>query len=159
MDGRAYYDKIDVMRGGIPVRFLLIPKARKDDPDTFYIMEDKVWVGLYRLFAEQGKEAPLLNPDWNKLTAKVNKKDVAMNSQADDPVMGVPAPDAALCRLARRQAPVADPVGQGFWLLRTGPRREGPVPPTVQQRRCRHRSRLAHETRHGNERQKPVRLP
>jgi serine/threonine protein kinase/formylglycine-generating enzyme required for sulfatase activity len=46
--GQFYYDRIDVLWHDVPVRFLLVPKNRGPNLDTFYIMEDKVWVGLYR---------------------------------------------------------------------------------------------------------------
>jgi serine/threonine protein kinase len=36
--------------GSPPVVFLLIRPRREDDPHPFYIMQDKVWAGLYRRF-------------------------------------------------------------------------------------------------------------
>ncbi len=89
-DGRAYYDKIDVVRGGIPVRFLLIRKSDRNDPDTFYIMEDKVWVALFEKFAAE--KLQILPPDkrpWEQLPP--------WNKSPDNPIMGVPAPVAYRC--------------------------------------------------------------
>jgi serine/threonine protein kinase len=50
--GNWYYDQVDVDRAGSRIRFLLIPKrlGKPNDPPTFYIMRDKVTVGLYRRF-------------------------------------------------------------------------------------------------------------
>jgi serine/threonine protein kinase len=85
-DGKVYYDQIDVVRGGTPVRFMLIPKdkARRDTPDTFYMMRDKVWVDLFRRFAET--EAPQLKDQrWREMPS---------NKNARHPAMGVTAGDA-----------------------------------------------------------------
>src|SRR5262249_26035612 len=60
IDGRLFYDKIDVERGGQLFRFLLIPRAKnpmqpdgekQTHPPTFYIMENKVSVGAFKRFA------------------------------------------------------------------------------------------------------------
>src|SRR5262249_22634123 len=48
------------------------------------IMEDKVWVDLFRAFASRSKP-PLKNMAW---------KDLAINKEGDNPVMGVVAVDA-----------------------------------------------------------------
>jgi formylglycine-generating enzyme required for sulfatase activity len=85
--GKVYYDQIDVVRGGTPVRFILIPKdqVRRDAPETFYIMRDKVTVGLFRGFADVNAGL-LKDTHWKELPA--NKK----NPQY--PVTGVIADDA-----------------------------------------------------------------
>jgi hypothetical protein len=86
VDGRAYYDMIDVVRGDIPVRFLLIAKAQRDDPDTFYIMEDKVWVALFRAFVNGAKP--------ETLDQKAQWKTLPDNAEPENPVMGVTLLDA-----------------------------------------------------------------
>ncbi|MBI1915410.1 MAG: protein kinase [Planctomycetes bacterium] len=62
---KTYYKRIGYeMPGGTLVEFLLIPKKRPDDPETFYIMKNKVSVGLFRPFAtKQGKS--LQFKDWD----------------------------------------------------------------------------------------------
>lgn len=55
--GRAYYRAIDVVQGGKPVRFVLVPQRRKDDLPTYYIMENKVWNDLFAAFAAGHPEA------------------------------------------------------------------------------------------------------
>ncbi len=44
--------RILCIRHGLNVPFVLVAKNRPEDPDTFYIMENKVWNGLYRAFVE-----------------------------------------------------------------------------------------------------------
>jgi serine/threonine protein kinase len=47
-----------------PIEFVLVPKRAREDPDTFYIMKNKVSVGLYRKFADAHPElAP--RKEWN----------------------------------------------------------------------------------------------
>ena len=82
---KAYYDKIDVGPKDLPIRFLLVPYLKDGDPPTFYIMEDKVWVGAFRNFA--GPARMLKNREWEELL--VNR-----NTNLDNPVMGVVAADA-----------------------------------------------------------------
>jgi hypothetical protein len=92
VEGRAYYDKIDVVRDGIAVRFLLMAKTGKNDPDTFYIMEDKVWNGLYRKFAEHvAAEKPALTTRWEK------EIPTGVEKPGEYPVLGVYAVDADRC--------------------------------------------------------------
>lgn len=59
-DGKniPYYKRISSTLEGMRIRFVLIPqksnrerKSRKVDPDTFYMMQDKVSLGLFRKFA------------------------------------------------------------------------------------------------------------
>jgi serine/threonine protein kinase len=62
---KIYFDKIDV--SDQHVRFLLVEKKEKDDPDTFYIMENKVWVGLFRPFVLAKKlELDSVEKNWDK---------------------------------------------------------------------------------------------
>jgi serine/threonine protein kinase len=50
--GKVYYKHIErVTEKGTAIAFVLIPKKRRDDPDTFYIMKNKVWVSLFNEFA------------------------------------------------------------------------------------------------------------
>src|SRR5262249_29642815 len=86
---RVYYSRIEVTRDGLdsPVRFVLVPQTTLGGPPTFYMMEDKVWVGLFRKFATPPRK--LKNTGWESLA--VNKKD------PDTPVMGVVAADAEQC--------------------------------------------------------------
>jgi hypothetical protein len=51
--GRLFYDKIDVLRGGMSFRFLLIPLRSQDTKriPTFYMMQNKVAFGQFRRFA------------------------------------------------------------------------------------------------------------
>ena len=53
----------DAMRAG--GAFDIIAQKAKEDPDTFYIMKNKVSVGLYQKFAE-ANAARLSHADWNK---------------------------------------------------------------------------------------------
>jgi formylglycine-generating enzyme required for sulfatase activity len=58
--GRQHYSAIDVDKGGILIRFMLIQKENNQEqvPPTFYIMENKVWNALYARFAaEQPQKA------------------------------------------------------------------------------------------------------
>jgi hypothetical protein len=89
--GKFYYDKIEVVRGENRVPFLLMP-ARKDPAlATFYIMEDKVWVGLFEEFAEKSRKT-LANQDWK------DGKIVPSNDENKRyPVMGVVVDDAYAC--------------------------------------------------------------
>jgi len=82
---KAYYDKIDVGPRDVPARFLLVPYQKDGDPPTFYIMEDKVWVALFRKFAGPGRA--MKNREWEEevLVNRTNK---------EFPVMGVVAADA-----------------------------------------------------------------
>jgi formylglycine-generating enzyme required for sulfatase activity len=51
--------------GGAPVRFLLIPKRRKEDPETFYMMRDKVSVGQFGAFS-RARPGDVKGGKWNK---------------------------------------------------------------------------------------------
>ena len=66
-DGRFYYDRIRrTLLGGKPthpVVFLLIPQnaAQRNDPDTFYIMENKVWNELFAAYTAAKKTTDVEN--------------------------------------------------------------------------------------------------
>ena len=60
---RAYYDRIVLVRDGVEVPFVLVRRLGNDDPPTIYIMEDKVWIALYRQFTRQ-PAAKLRDPQW-----------------------------------------------------------------------------------------------
>ncbi len=81
-DGKIYYDQIHLVKDGIRVPFRFIPRDRERNIDSFYIMETKVWAGLYRRFA--AGMPPLKNHQW---------EEVPFN-QGDYPVLGVTAEDA-----------------------------------------------------------------
>jgi serine/threonine protein kinase len=52
------------------VRALLIPhKPRSHQPASFYIMENKVWVGLFKVFAQQFPQL-VQNSNWNESAAE-----------------------------------------------------------------------------------------
>jgi hypothetical protein len=85
--GKHYYDRIDVVREGVAVRFLLVLSKGADDLPTFYIMEDKVWAGLFRKFVAAHPEL-LTNQEWQK---------VATNKEDDYPILGVVVNDAYEC--------------------------------------------------------------
>jgi serine/threonine protein kinase len=86
---RKYYDRIDVRRGGLAVRFVLVPRAAVGDLPTYYIMEDKVSAGLFHKFAAADPRA-VSDPQWFEL---------ASNHEANNPVLGVVAEDAHRCAL------------------------------------------------------------
>ncbi len=54
---------------GLQVDFLLIDKVNRNDPEPFYIMENKVWVQLFRAFEAEHPEAlaPTLSADSRQL--------------------------------------------------------------------------------------------
>jgi hypothetical protein len=96
VDGKVYYSEIDVLRDGFKVAFLLIPHSGKGPP-TFYMMRDKVWVALYRAFADaHAKE--LVNDEWKNLTYKdpnrPGKQPLNGPERGECPVMGVVIADA-----------------------------------------------------------------
>jgi serine/threonine protein kinase len=96
---RCYYDQIDVIRGDIPVRFILIPAGiheelhAQNSVPTFYIMQDKVWVGLFEQFVRAGGQ--LKDTTWRNPVKAGWGKDVNQND--DQPVMGIVLADAQAC--------------------------------------------------------------
>jgi serine/threonine protein kinase len=67
VQGKRYYRQIfRPLVDGTKVKFLLIPKrANSDDPETFYIMEDKVWVSLFQQFVAAVPDE-CKNQEWKK---------------------------------------------------------------------------------------------
>jgi serine/threonine protein kinase len=85
IDGRIYYDRIQLVKDGTRIPFRFIPRDRGRNIASFYIMETKVWAGLYRQFAAGiGPEAPTLSHAWEKV--KFNHD--------NHPAFGVTAVDA-----------------------------------------------------------------
>jgi hypothetical protein len=83
-DGKVYYQRINVLRDDQRVAFVFVPRdtARRNSPNAFYMMETKVWLGLYRRFAARQKG---VNNQWEKL---------AVNHNDQFPIMGVVWEDA-----------------------------------------------------------------
>jgi serine/threonine protein kinase/formylglycine-generating enzyme required for sulfatase activity len=52
MKGRRYWNSLTRTKGGQEVALLAIPKTISNDPDTFYIMRDKVWNDLFKAVME-----------------------------------------------------------------------------------------------------------
>jgi hypothetical protein len=100
--GTVYYERIEVVRGDLPVRFVLISQGEGEERapfpnETCYVMEDKVWVGLFRKFVSSARQSghPLHNNDWRTMKFA----GIPVNWSDDNPVMGVTAPDAHRCAL------------------------------------------------------------
>jgi serine/threonine protein kinase len=89
--GKPYYKRIAQVKDGTEIIFVLIPKARPTDPDTFYMMEDKVSVRLFRQFAALNPKA-VTDSRWEK-GGRAGNRDL---NNADDlhPVLGVVVEDA-----------------------------------------------------------------
>jgi serine/threonine protein kinase len=88
VDDVNYYDQIDVVRGDVWVRFVLVRRQRAEDPTTFYIMQDKVSVQQFRRFATDRPE-DVKNGGWKQ--KGLAGKDYPRDQQ---PVMGVAVLDA-----------------------------------------------------------------
>jgi hypothetical protein len=93
IERQCYYDRIDVVKENIDVRFILISAGEREERlreltgrvsvGTFYIMEDKVWLGLYKKFALANRRPmPVLDPG------------MPVNRDDEHPVMGVLFKDA-----------------------------------------------------------------
>jgi formylglycine-generating enzyme required for sulfatase activity len=94
--GRRYYDRIDrVVDDQTRVRFRLIRKGRGFDPETFYIMEDKVTVGLFKQFADENRDQ-VTDSRWRVEGALAGGKPTA-DSHPLNPVMNVTVLDAWKC--------------------------------------------------------------
>ncbi len=63
---RRYYDRIHKRVGGSDVPFLLIPRRKPGDPQTFYMMENKATNGLFKTAAS--------DPDFQQLLAAAKRK-------------------------------------------------------------------------------------
>jgi serine/threonine protein kinase/formylglycine-generating enzyme required for sulfatase activity len=78
VNGKPYYRRLRRrLDDGTAVDFVLIPRARKEDPDTFYMMVDKVSVRLFgRYLQVSGNQAhagwnATADPDWPVLNVRV----------------------------------------------------------------------------------------
>jgi hypothetical protein len=85
--GRTYFRRIRrEFGGGLSAEFVLIPRNRPTDPDTFYMMIDKATVGVFHKFVDfQKKRGETVHAGWNE--------------SADDgyPVFDVRVEDAHAC--------------------------------------------------------------
>jgi serine/threonine protein kinase len=80
-DGHTFYDRVARrLPDGSAVEFVAIPRARKGDPDTFYIMVNKVSVGQFHEFLKASSSRA--TPSWNS------------EANPDFPVLGVTVTDA-----------------------------------------------------------------
>jgi formylglycine-generating enzyme required for sulfatase activity len=83
---RRHYSRIEVDCGGEWVPFVLVPQElplSNEESRTFYIMEDKVWNGLYRRFAE-AKGISEAGDSWQKGGRRVDRgKTVDMTNEDD----------------------------------------------------------------------------
>jgi hypothetical protein len=52
LNSKRYWKRLTRRYGDQPVTLLAIPKTNAGDPDTFYIMEDKVWNDLFKAVME-----------------------------------------------------------------------------------------------------------
>jgi hypothetical protein len=67
-DGKRYYQKIARHWPDLPdTEFVLIPRARKGDPYTFYMMVNKVSAGLFRKYLAQPLPEGKVRPPWQGL--------------------------------------------------------------------------------------------
>jgi len=95
LSGTIHPDRIvRIFPDGTELHFLLIPKQRPGDPDSFYIMRDKVWNKLFDVFARQ-QPARLTHDVWQ---AKAIKNDGFPEHPNERwPVMNVTAKEAHEC--------------------------------------------------------------
>lgn len=92
VEDKKYYSKIDfLLPDRTPVRFILIRKRRVSDPETFYIMEDKVSVGLFKKFAD-ANTAAVSDDRW--LQGALANGQPTKNGNPRHPVMNVVVEDA-----------------------------------------------------------------
>jgi hypothetical protein len=89
IDGKNYYSAIDVLKGDMPIRFLLIPKGEYNE--SFYIMENKVSVGQFEKFASLNRQFVKFD-DWTR-GAVAGDQDLK-NTNKRHPVMRVHVEDA-----------------------------------------------------------------
>jgi hypothetical protein len=80
---KPYYPSLTRRLKGARADFVLIRKTHRADPETFYMLSDKVTVGLFKQFlAETGTKPP---PKWNA------------GAGPDLPALGIPLADAYHC--------------------------------------------------------------
>jgi formylglycine-generating enzyme required for sulfatase activity len=67
LNGRRFFKRIAcrLPDDNEPIEFVLVPKEARDDPDSFYIMRNKVSVGLYRKFASAHPKK-IIQKGWNQ---------------------------------------------------------------------------------------------
>ena len=95
-DGQHYYNRIEAVRGTTRVPFVLVADSSSGDVPTFYIMEDKVWVGLYRQFAKEQPKS-VTTKRWEEAAqehAKVWQKEGKSYNSEQLPVMRTDVEDA-----------------------------------------------------------------
>jgi serine/threonine protein kinase len=66
--GRHYYRRIQREFENQMVVMILVPRANPSDPATFYIMENKVWNDLYRVFLKDPQSKVLLQQNSSRDT-------------------------------------------------------------------------------------------
>ncbi|HJT77146.1 MAG TPA: SUMF1/EgtB/PvdO family nonheme iron enzyme, partial [Gemmataceae bacterium] len=64
INGRPYYKRIRLLVDGMPFEFVVIPQERGSDPETFYMMVDKVSVAQFRKFA--ARPTARVTSDWDR---------------------------------------------------------------------------------------------
>jgi formylglycine-generating enzyme required for sulfatase activity len=70
-NGKRFYDRIEVERDGLKVRFVLIPLRAEDTADgskiaSFYLMDNKVSVAQFRTFAQGAGRDKIKSDLWDK---------------------------------------------------------------------------------------------
>jgi serine/threonine protein kinase/formylglycine-generating enzyme required for sulfatase activity len=114
-DRRVYYNRIEVLRSGVAVPFLLVPRDGRQKPETqrigtFYIMEDKVWVKLFRAFIHEQRAlfaaSLLLDDVWGRTVrlladardhTRIVWEKLKVNQNDDNPIGAVVAYQAFAC--------------------------------------------------------------
>lgn len=92
VEGKRLYNRIDyVLPNETRIRFLLIPKRKNTDPETFYIMEDKVSVALFKEFAKENPKA-ITDSRWKE--GSLVSGEPTKNQFPRHPVMNVTVDDA-----------------------------------------------------------------
>jgi formylglycine-generating enzyme required for sulfatase activity len=104
-DGKSFYKKLTWFTPGrrTPVEFMVIPHERREDPPTFYMMVNKVSVGLFREFAASPEYKDKVPPEGQDRPPPKGKDQgetlPGWNSgkwEANCPVFGVTFPEAQL---------------------------------------------------------------
>lgn len=90
-NGKNYYRQVEITRGGMPVRFCVVPQETDSDPPTFYLMENKVWNDLFARFTAEQPEADR-NSQW-RLGGLAGGKDVGV-ADGQLPVLRVSVDEA-----------------------------------------------------------------
>jgi hypothetical protein len=84
LQGKKYYKHVYyALKNGTKIPFTLIPQNAASEPPTFYIMDNKVSINLFRKFAKEGNKVE--NNKWEEW---------AKNKNPEAPVMEVSAMDA-----------------------------------------------------------------